>query len=185
MRFNPHSQLAGKHAPFGASKGSWVNYPEEKLERVFLSNMAAQRGTDLHSLANDMIRLGVRARDEPTTFNMYVNDAIGYRLKPEVTLFYSLNFFGTVDTCGFRKNVLRLSELKTGSLRAGERQLDIYAALFCLEYNFKPHNIQMEMRVYQNDEIREWAGDPDVIVHIMDRITTFDRIIERMREEAE
>lgn len=185
MRFNQHSQLAGKHAIFGPSKGSWVNYPEEKLERVFLSNQAAARGTALHQLANDMIALGVRARDEPTTFNMYVNDAIGYRLKPEQPLVYSVNFFGTVDTIGFRKNTLRLGELKTGTLRAGERQLDIYAALFCLEYNFKPANIKMEMRVYQNDEVREWMGDPDVITHIMDRITTFDRIIERMKEEAE
>lgn len=185
MRFNQHSQLAGKHAFLSASKGSWVNYPEDKLDRVFLSNQAAARGTALHQLANDMIALGVRARDEPTTFNLYVNDAIGFRLKPEQPLFYSVNCFGTVDAIGFRKNVLRLGELKTGTLRAGERQLDIYAAIFCLEYGFKPHKIQMEMRVYQNDEIRFWEGDPDAVVHIMDRIVTFDRRINEIKEEAE
>ncbi len=63
MRFNIHSQLAGKHAFLSASKSSWINYDEDKLDRVFLSNMAAQRGTDLHALAAEAIRLGVRLPD--------------------------------------------------------------------------------------------------------------------------
>jgi hypothetical protein len=147
--------------------------------------MASQKGTDLHKLANDMIRLGVRARDEPTTMNMYVNDAIGFRMSPEVLLFYSLNCFGTADTICFRKNKLRIHDLKTGLRLTSERQLEVYAALFCLEYQFKPHEIEIELRIYQNDEIRVYEADPDVIAHIMDKIRTFDRRINELREETE
>src|ERR1700741_3181925 len=154
LRFNQHSQLKEKHAFLSASKSSWLNYDEDKLYRVFLSNMAAQRGTDLHKLANDLIRLGVKLPQTRTTMNMYVNDAIGYRMTPELILFYSPNCFGTVDAICFRKNKLRIHDLKTGTMKTGERQLEVYAALFCLEYNFDPHNIIIELRVYQNDEVR-------------------------------
>lgn len=185
MRFNQHSQLEGRHAFLSASKGSWLNYDEDKLDRVFLANMAAQRGTDLHKLANDMIRLGVKLPQTRTTMNMYVNDAIGYRMTPELTLFYSLNCFGTVDAISFRKNKLRIHDLKTGLHLTGERQLEIYAALFCLEYQMKPHEIEIELRIYQNNEVRIYVADPDVILHIMNKIIAFDRRIQEMKEEAE
>ena len=185
MRFNQHSQLAGKHAVLSASKGSWVNYTEEKLDRVFLASLAAQRGTDLHKLANDLIRLGVRLPDNATTLSMYVNDAIGFRMTPELILFYSTNCFGTADAICFRKNKLRISDLKTGTFKTSERQLEIYAALFCLEYLFKPHEIEMELRIYQNDEVRIYEADPDDIAHIMDKIVVADRRLTLMREEME
>lgn len=185
MRFNQHSQLAGKHAFLSASKGSWVNYSDEKLDRVFISTMAAQKGTDLHQLANDLIKLGVRLPDMPVTMNMYVNDAIGFRLKPEVTLFYSVNCFGTADAINFRNMLLQIFDLKTGSLVTGERQLVIYAALFCLEYGFKPHEIQYDLRIYQNNEIRQLDVDPHDVLQIMDTIRLFDARINELREEAE
>lgn len=185
MRFNDNSKLAGKHAFLSASKGSWLNYSEDKLDRVFRSNLAAQRGTDLHALANDLIRLGVRLPETPTTMNLYVNDAIGFRMKPELTLFYSLNAFGTADALGFRKNKLRIHDLKTGSLLTGERQLEIYAAYFCLEYGIRPFDIEIELRVYQNDEARIYEADPVTISLIMDKIVAFDKRIAQLREEAE
>lgn len=185
MRFNRYSDLAGRHAFLSASKGSWLNYDEEKLERVFLSTMAAQRGTDLHKLANDLIRLGVKLPDTPTTMNLYVNDGIGFRMTPEQPLFYSPNCFGTADSISFRRNTLRISDLKTGTLKTSERQLEIYAALFCLEYRFKPHEITIELRIYQNDEVRVYDADPATIVLIMDRIVTFDKRLNAIREETE
>lgn len=186
MKFNQHSQLAGKHAFLSASKGSWVNYDEEKLDRVYVANMAAQRGTDLHQLANDLIRLRVPLPESPaTTMNLYVNDAIGFRMTPELTLFYSVNCFGTCDAIAFRRNKLRIHDLKTGVMKTSERQLEIYAALFCLEYEFKPHDIETELRIYQNNEVRIYEADPDAIAHIMDVIVTFDRRINMIREEAE
>lgn len=186
MRFNQHSQLAGKHAFLSASKSSWLNYDDDKFERVFMANMAAQRGTDLHALANDLIRLGVRLPEEPpTTMSLYVNDAIGFRMTPELILFYSLNAFGCADALSFRKNKLRVHDLKTGVLKTSERQLEVYAALFCLEYGYKPHDIETELRIYQNNEARIYEADPDVLAHIMDKIVTFDRRIDQMKEDAE
>jgi hypothetical protein len=185
MRFNDNSKLAGKHAFLSASKSSWINYTDEKLDRVFMANEAAQRGTDLHALANTLIRMGVRLPDTPTTMNLYVNDAIGFRMRSEITLFYSPNCFGTVDTIGFRKNKLRVHDLKTGSLITGERQLEVYAALFCLEYGFRPFDIEIELRVYQNDEARIYEADPVSISLIMEKIKTFDQRINELREEAE
>lgn len=183
MRFNQHSLLEGKHAFLSASKGSWVNYDDDKLERVYKSSLAAQKGTDLHKLANDLIRLGVPLRETQTTMNMYVNDGIGFRMTPEVLLVYSPNCFGTTDTISFRKNLLRIHDLKTGLRLSSVRQLEIYAALFCLEYMYKPHEIDINLRIYQNDEIKEFEGDPDVIAHIMDKIKTFDRRLNEIREE--
>lgn len=186
MRFNDNSKLAGAHSFLSASKSSWVNYDEDKLDRVFLSTMAAQRGTDLHAFAAEAIRLGVKLpEDRPTTMSLYVNDAIGYRMKPEVTLFYSVNAFGTPDTIVFRQNKLRIHDLKTGSLHTSERQLEIYAAYFCLEYGFRPFDIEIELRIYQNDEVRVYIADPVTISLIMDKIVSFDKRIIQLREESE
>lgn len=117
--------------------------------------------------------------------SLYVNDAIGFRMKPEVTLFYSINAFGTTDAVSFRKNKLRIHDLKTGSLQTGVRQLEVYAALFCLEYGFRPFDIEIELRIYQNDEARIYEADAVSISLIMDKIKDFDRRINELREEAE
>lgn len=185
MRFNDNSKVAGKHAFLGASKNSWINYDESKLDRVFLSSMSAQRGTELHALAHDLIRLGVRLPDTPTTLNLYVNDAIGFRMRPEMTLFYSMNAFGTPDAISFRHNKLRIHDLKNGVHMASITQLEVYAALFCLEYGFRPFDIEIELRIYQNDETRIYEGDPISISLIMDKIIAFDKRINQLREEAE
>lgn len=184
MNFNRHFELAGKHAFLSPSKPAWTNYDEEKLERVFFASLAAQRGTELHALAHNMIRLGVTLPRTAKSLNMYVNDAIGYRMTPEQPLYYSENAYGTADAIAFRKNMLRISDLKTGVSPTSEHQLEVYAALFCLEYGFKPFEISTELRIYQADEIRIYDADPDVIFHIMDCIKSFDRRIKAMRQEA-
>ena len=61
----------------------------------------------------------------------------------------------------------------------------IYAALFCLEYNYKPNEIQMELRIYQNDGIICHQPTIEDIFPIMDRIVTFDKIINSIKEEEE
>lgn len=186
MRFNDNSRLAGKHAFLSASKSSWVGYDDDKLERVFLSNMAAQRGTDLHNLAAELIRLGVKLPENPpTTMSLYVNDAIGFRMKPELTLFYSVNCFGTVDAINFRKNKLRIHDLKTGLGHTTIRQLEIYAAIFCLEYGLRPFDIEIELRIYQNNEVRIYEADPGQIHLIMEKIIAFDKQINQIKEDVE
>jgi hypothetical protein len=62
------------------------------------------------------------------------------------------------------------------------RQLEIYAALFCLEYDFRPGDIDIELRLYQNDEI---VGEgqlvpPEIIVPIMDKIKTNTKILQSL-----
>lgn len=184
MLFNRHSELTGQHAFLSASKYHWINYDEEKLDRVWTARQAAQRGTDLHDFALQAIRLGVKLPKSPKTLNLYVNDAIGYRMTPEQVLFYSINAFGTADAISFRRNKLRIHDLKTGKFESKIHQLEVYAALFCLEYVEKPSNIDIELRIYQNDEVRIYEGDPDVITHIMDKIITFDKRINTLRLEA-
>jgi hypothetical protein len=185
MIFNSHSDLAGKHAFLSASQYHWVNYSEDKLDRVFTAAMAAAQGDRLHRLAHDLIRNRVRLPDEPKTLNMYVNDAIGFRMTPEVTLFHSPNAFGTADAISYRQEKLRVSDLKTGVHPAKITQLEVYAALFCLEYRFNPFDIEMILTIYQNDEARVYEGDPDTVFRIMDRIKTFDKRIQAMREELD
>jgi len=183
--FNAHSNLAGQHAFLSASKYHWVNYDEEKLDRVYIAALASRRGTELHEFAHEAIRLGIKLPRAQRTLNMYVNDAIGYRMKSEQVLYYSDNAFGTADSISFKKNFLRIHDLKTGITPTSHHQLDVYAALFCLEYRFKPHEIEIETRIYQNDEVRGATPDPDDIAHIMDRIVTFDKRIEVIRRAAE
>lgn len=183
MNFNKHSRLEGAHAILSASKHHWVNYTDQKLDAMFFAAVAAKRGTQLHDLARQCIELGVKLPDAPTTLNLYVNDALGYRMTPEQVLYYSDNCFGTPDAISFRKDKLRIHDLKTGITHTSERQLEIYAALFCLEYKVSPLEIEIELRIYQNDEVRIYEADPDVILHIMDRIVTFDKRITELREE--
>lgn len=184
MLFNSHSELAGQHAFLSPSKYHWINYDEEKLDRVFTARMASQRGTDLHSFALEAIRLGVKLPKSPKTLHLYVNDAIGFRMKPEQPLYYSINAFGTVDTISFRRNKLRIHDLKTGLHPCSVHQLEVYAALFCLEYRFKPMEIKIELRIYQNNEVQIYEPEPDDITHIMDKIVTFDKRINELRLEA-
>lgn len=183
MRFNSHSELAGYHAFLSASKHHWVNYNEEKLDRAYIANMAAARGTAMHDLARDLIRMGVKLPRTPKTINMYVNDGIGFRMVPEQVLYYSPNAFGTADTISFRKDLLRISDLKTGITPTSMRQLEIYTAFFCLEYRVKPGDIQIELRIYQNDEVKLHVPEIDDIAHIMDKTIAYDKRITALREE--
>lgn len=184
MIFNKHSDLVGRHAFLSASKYHWTNYDEEKLERTYLTALAVQRGNELHAFAHEAIRLGIKLPRNNTTLNMYVNDAIGYRMTPEQLLVYSANCFGTADAIGFKKGLLRIHDLKTGVIPTSERQLEVYAALFCLEYRMKPFEIGIELRIYQANEARIYEPDPDDLMHLMDKIVVFDRRIEEIKKEV-
>lgn len=151
---------------------------------MFLTHVAARRGTELHAFAHEAIRLGVKLPASKKTLNMYVNDAIGFRMTSEQILYYSDNCYGHADTIAFRKNKLRIHDLKTGVNPVSMHQNEVYAALFCLEYRFKPFDIEMELRIYQNDDMQQYVPDPIDIVYIMDKIVTFDKRINQMRLEA-
>ena len=180
MVFNRHDKLEGLHAFLGASNYHWINYSEEKVEETYSKWRAAQKGTKLHAFAAECIRLGQKLPRSKQTLNMYVNDAIGFKMTPEQILYYSPNCFGTADAIIFRNDFLRIHDLKTGETPAKMEQLMIYAALFCLEYGIKPSEIGMELRIYQNDEVLCHNATVEDIFPIMDRIITFDKIINRM-----
>lgn len=187
MRFEPRPDLEGMHAFMSPSSPAWINYDDDKLESRYLARRAAQRGTELHKLAHDLIRLGVRLPNTQATLNRYVNDGIRWKMQTEITLFYSMICFGTADAISFNevKRVLRVSDLKTGVNEASFTQLEGYAALFCLQYGWKPFEIATELRIYQNDAVKEVLADPDRITHIMDRIKTHDLFINNLRKELE
>lgn len=134
MDFNRHLDLEGQHAFLGASKYHWINYTDDKLAESYQNFLAVQRGTELHAFAAQAIRHGIKLQKSAKTLNMYVNDAIGFKMTPEQVLYYSENCFGTADAISFRNDFLRIHDLKTGTVPAHMEQLRIYAALFCLEY---------------------------------------------------
>jgi len=182
MLFNTHSDYRGKHAFLSPSNYHWLNYDEQKLTTRFFAAQAAQRGTDIHELAHEAIRLGIKLAKSNQALSTYVNDAIGFKMTCEQTLFYSNNCFGSADTISFRRNKLRIHDLKTGITATSEKQLEVYAALFCLEYGIDPASIEIELRIYQRDEIRVFDPVPETIFSIMDTIVEFDQHIESIRE---
>lgn len=180
MKWNSYSHLKGMHAFLGASKYHWINYDEEKLAETYNKAQAVKRGTELHDLAYRLIKMNQKLPSDKKTFDSYVNDAIGFKMKAEQMLFYSEYCFGTADAICFRNNTLRIHDLKTGTTPAHMEQLMIYAALFCLEYKKKPGDIKIELRIYQNDEILYHRPKADEILPIMDKIKRFDKIIKEI-----
>ena len=137
-------------------------------------------GTRLHQWAKDTIDLGIKQPRSKKTIYSYVNDAIGFKMNTEVVLFYSERFFGTADAISFRNGMLRIHDLKTGTRLVKMEQLEIYAALFCLEYKVKPSEIQIELRVYQNDEIVVHNPEAEEIQAIMNKIIHVNKLLENM-----
>lgn len=182
--FNDHSNLDGKHAFLSPSSYHWINYDDQKLEARFFSYRSAARGTALHELAKNAILLGVKISKSNPTISMYVNDAIGYKMNVEQPLYYSENCFGTADAISFRRGKLRIHDLKNGITPASMKQLEVYAALFCLEYGHSPYDIQVELRIYQNKNVTVHDPHPDEISFIMDKIIEFDQKIEMLKQEG-
>lgn len=184
MKFIDHYNLRGLHASFSPSQPSWLRYDDDKAMEVYTNRKASELGTKLHEWAKETIDLGIKQPRSKKTIYAYVNDAIGFKMDTEVVLFYSERFFGTADAICFRNNVLRIHDLKTGKGPVHIEQLMVYAALFCLEYHVKPGEIEMELRIYQNDEILYHKPTAEDILPIMDKIVHLDKMLAKMEEEA-
>ena len=184
MKFNRHWELEGKHAFLSASKYHWINYDTDRLISAYNNFKAKERGTRLHEFACEAIKLGVRLSNGKRTLNRYVNDAIGFGMTPELILYYSDNCFGTADAISFDGETLRIHDLKTGQVPASFRQLEIYTALFCLEYDVNPSEIDIYLRIYQSDEVLEETPELDDILAIMETIIEFDRVLDGLRKEG-
>ena len=183
MIFNKHLKLEGLHAPFSASQSSWLRYDDAKVVEVYTTKKATEMGTILHAWAKSTIDLGIKQPLSNKTLYAYVNDAIGYRMSTEVVLYYSDRFFGTADAISFQNGVLRIHDLKTGKTPAHMEQLEVYAALFCLEYKIKPGDIEMELRIYQNDRILIHNPTAADIAPIMDKIVHLNKLLENIDNE--
>lgn len=197
MNFENYSRLEGQHAILSASQHSWLRYDDEKLRQYYTSIRAKELGTRLHALAAEHIELGIRMPKSETTLNKYINDAIGYKMTPEQVLYYSDYAFGTADAISFRKNILRIHDLKTGTnpaykinKKTGEitlEQLEIYAALFCLQYGeklgFTPNDIDISLAIYQNNEVFPETPEPEKILWTMDRIKHCSDILEELEKK--
>ncbi len=183
MRFNNHRNLCGLHATFSPSQSAWLRYDDEKAMKVYANRKAAEMGTRLHQWAKDTIDLGMKQPRSKQTICAYINDAIGFKMSTEVVLFYSDRFFGTADAICYRNGVLRIHDLKTGEKPASIEQLEVYAALFCLEYHIKPSDIEIQLRLYQNNEVVCHNPTAEEIVPIMDKIVHLDKIFRKLEEE--
>ena len=188
MKFYDHKNLAGLHAPFTASSSSWLRYDDDKVIEVYTNKKAAEMGTRLHEWAAETIQLGLKQPKSKKTICAYVNDAIGFKMDTEVVLFYSERFFGTADAISFRNNVLRIHDLKTGKVGKIENhmeQLEVYAALFCLEYKVKPSDIKIELRVYKCDEVIVLNPTAEDSVPIIEKKVHQNKILEKLDREEE
>lgn len=178
----------GFHAFMGGSNYQWLNYTPDKLVETYKNMWAKEEGTKLHALAEELIRRRIKLPGTKKTFNMYVNDAIGYRMTPEVKLYFSPFCAGTADTLHYdeKKRFLRIHDLKTGSTPAKLHQLEIYSALFCLDYGIVPGELSgIELRIYQNNDILIGNPEADDIAPIMDKIITNCKILDKVMEEKD
>ena len=163
-----------------------MRYDDNRALEVYENKKAAEIGTRLHAWAKETIDLGIKQPRSKKTLYAYVNDAIGFRMSTEVVLYYSDRFFGTADAISFRNGKLRIHDLKTGKIGKIEShldQLEVYAALFCLEYRIKPGDIEMELRLYKQDEVLVHHPTVEDIVSIMDKIKHLDKILEQREIE--
>lgn len=182
MRFNKHLSLQGEHAFLSPSQYHWVNYSRDRLIERWTAAQAGAYGDLQHAYAHREIQEG-RLSNLVGTVGLYINDAIKYRMSCEQVLYYSENCFGTADTIAYRYKTLRIHDLKTGQSKASVHQLEVYAAIFCLEYGVDPTTIRIELRIYQDDQVAVFDADPEDIIFIMDKIQEFDKIISHHRLE--
>lgn len=211
MKFDKHPELKGRHAYLGASKYAWLNYDDDKLKSSYASSFAQAIGTSIHELAANLIshRRKINKRDRnlilykleqdyipasvvDTNYILnnlipYVSDAIDFGMETEVGLKYSEVCFGTTDAIQYyeKERLLRIHDLKTGTTPAHMEQLQIYEALFFLEYGDQlgivPKDIDCELRIYQGGEIVSFTPDPKDTEDIMEKAIHGDLIVTDVR----
>lgn len=164
------TQIMLGHKP-GSTKNIKTNFETFLFMKYYDDRFAdiSEKGKRL------LINIRFLPKDVFETVKLYINDAIGYQMAPETTLVCSEDFYGTADALSFRNNKLRIHDLKTGDVPAHMEQLLIYAAYFCIEYNVKPGTIEIELRIYQHNEILYHNPTAEDIVPIMDKIITFNK----------
>lgn len=183
MIWNEHRELRGKHALLSPSGYHWINYDTEKLKRFYINKKKVEEGTELHELASLLIKKKKKLAKYKQTLNLFVNDAISLNMESERILYYSEFCFGTADAISFNGNKLRIYDLKTGDTKASFSQLDVYAALFCLEYDVDPLKIEIEERIYQHNKYEECTDANETVKDIMNIIVESTKVLEELSVE--
>lgn len=213
MIWNEHSELRGKHAVFAPSNPSFLNYSlsresEDVIFQRFASQYSSQIGTIVHDFAEErilynqklhktnksdlLIRL-LKAGIPPIVIDLdyifanlipYVNDAISFRMDPEVVLKYSDDCFGTTDAICYRDKELVIHDLKTGKMPVHMDQLLVYAALFFLEYKLSPNTTSTVLRIYQASDILEDRPEAERIKAAMEQIVELDKKVKKWKAEG-
>lgn len=177
------------HAFLSPSKFHWIRYDKEKLVKAFYNYLAVEKGTRLHAVAAELIDLKRMQPKNDDTFNMYVNDAIKFKMEPEKKLWFSENLFGTADALSFtpesrgRRALLRIHDLKTGTTPAHMEQLMLYAGLYCLVKHLDPFDIDFELRLYQSNEIKIANPDSSEISDLIGVMLEADRVVSEIRAQ--
>lgn len=185
MQFNEHSRIKGRHAFLSPSQYSWTNYDTDKLRTRYRTVRAAAEGSEWHAYAAEAIELREWQADEVSTVGLYINECIRFNMQPEVVLYWTDNCFGTADAIGLKDRLLQIFDLKTGVSRTSPKQLEVYAAIFCMEYGVDPYDLEYDLRIFQHGEARCYTADPEYIDYIINQIIVFDEEINRIREEEE
>lgn len=209
MDWNVHKNVEGRHAFLSPSQYSWIRKSDSELKDAKLNSYATTIGTLVHNYAEtcirfkeelcdsdirmvrlDLLRNGIPAEAIDIQFIFptlmrYVNDSIAFGMDPEVVLYYSDNCFGTTDAIQFRRKHLRIHDLKTGLSPAKIDQLMIYAALFYLEYGYKPESIHTELRIYQAGDILLCEPSAAEVREVMGAIVNADRVLSEMFPKSE
>lgn len=185
MKWDDCSRLIkpGDHSIFSPSQPAFFNYSPEKLREVYHNKKAAEEGTKKHEMAAMLINAKERVWKCKRTWNMYINDAIAFDMDAEVRLYFSEHFSGTADAIYFdpETKFLRIHDLKTGTTHTNFQQLEGYSALFFLQYGQRlktsPENTSIELRIYQNNEVRIYEPNPDDIRFKMETLVQFEEIL--------
>jgi len=165
-----YQRLGDGHAFLSPSKYHWLGYDVEKLKRSYKNHRSAARGTEMHDVAAKLIKLGVHMPKNKLAINSYINDSIAYRMSTEIVLYHSPYCYGTCDSIAFDGEWLRIFDLKTGESGGDMKQLLLYAALFCLQYNVDPDTIKFDLRLYHGVDIDIFNPEPAIIKQTMVRI---------------
>ena len=185
MIWKSYSHLRDSHAFLSPSKYHWLRYDETKLVDRYRNHSAVILGTRYHKVAEELIRLAIRLPDIPVAINMFVNDAIGFGMSPEVILYYSPNCYGTADSILWETGILRIHDLKTGTSSASMDQLMVYASLFCLDYKVEPKDLlETHLRIYQGEELIMFNPSSREVFDVVKRIIDADNVIKKIEEKG-
>lgn len=186
FRFNNNPKVEGSHAFLSPSNYHWLRWSPDKLLDRLRDRGAAERGTRMHAWAAEAILL---RRYQPVNGDIvcqYINDALDHDMTPEQSLFASFHCFGTADAIGFDpvEMFLRIYDLKTGITKASVDQLYVYAAIFCLEYGYRPFDMSGELRIYQGEGPTIYDIDRQYLAWVYDTIYTSLELIEETKMEG-